>query len=126
MTGFSPGPGPDEIRCACLIVLDGWEIALRPKPTRSSRGEDTDVRRAVEHLLALRARSCNLVPLIVTARGARLADHGTPADVAPTILALLGIPQPREMTGRSLLPSGWARERREPTGDPSAAVIGQA
>lgn len=126
MTGFSPGPAPDEIRCACLVVLDGWGIAA-PGPGQRNRGRaHAGVRRAVEHLLALRARSCNLVPLIVTARGARLADHGTPADVAPTILALLGIPQPREMTGRSLLPSGWARERREPTGDPSAAVIGQA
>jgi 2,3-bisphosphoglycerate-independent phosphoglycerate mutase len=49
------------------------------------------------------AHSCNLVPLIVTAQGVRLADHGTLADVAPTILALLGLPQPHEMTGRSLI-----------------------
>ena len=29
---------------------------------------------------------------------------GTLADVAPTILALLGLPQPAEMTGNNLLP----------------------
>lgn len=31
------------------------------------------------------------------------AEHGTLADIAPTMLALLGLPQPKEMTGRSLL-----------------------
>jgi 2,3-bisphosphoglycerate-independent phosphoglycerate mutase len=49
------------------------------------------------------AHSCNLVPLIVTARGVRLAPAGTLADVAPTVLALLGMEQPDAMTGRSLL-----------------------
>ncbi len=49
------------------------------------------------------AHSVNPVPLIVTARGAQLATTGTLADVAPTILALLGIEQPSLMTGRSLL-----------------------
>ena len=34
--------------------------------------------------------------------GARLRD-GRLADVAPTLLALLGVPQPAEMTGRSLM-----------------------
>lgn len=34
-----------------------------------------------------------------------LTPAGFLADVAPTILAVLGIPQPAEMTGRSLLPS---------------------
>jgi 2,3-bisphosphoglycerate-independent phosphoglycerate mutase len=49
------------------------------------------------------AHSLNPVPLIVTARGLELADVGTLADVAPTVLALLGIAVPPEMTGRSLL-----------------------
>jgi 2,3-bisphosphoglycerate-independent phosphoglycerate mutase len=50
------------------------------------------------------AHSLNPVPLVVTADGAALAgDEGILADVAPTVLALLGIEQPREMTGRSLL-----------------------
>src|SRR5262249_1046389 len=38
------------------------------------------------------AHSRNPVPVIVTARDARLADNGTLADIAPTILALLGLP----------------------------------
>ncbi|HWC27466.1 MAG TPA: 2,3-bisphosphoglycerate-independent phosphoglycerate mutase [Solirubrobacteraceae bacterium] len=50
------------------------------------------------------AHSLNPVPLIVTHDAARLdAEPGILADVAPTVLALLGIPQPSEMTGRSLL-----------------------
>ncbi len=50
------------------------------------------------------AHSLNPVPLILTARGVRLSERqGVLADVAPTVLALLGIPQPAAMTGRSLL-----------------------
>jgi 2,3-bisphosphoglycerate-independent phosphoglycerate mutase len=50
------------------------------------------------------AHSLNPVPVIVTVEGVALArDGGVLADVAPTILALLGLEQPEEMTGRSLL-----------------------
>jgi 2,3-bisphosphoglycerate-independent phosphoglycerate mutase len=49
------------------------------------------------------AHSLNPVPLIVTAPGVTLAEHGILADVAPTVLELLGIEQPAEMSGQSLL-----------------------
>lgn len=50
------------------------------------------------------AHSLNPVPFVVTVDGLRLdAQGGVLADVAPTALELLGIPQPLEMTGRSLL-----------------------
>ena len=49
------------------------------------------------------AHSLNPVPLIVTADGVALRDRGILADVAPTALQLLGIPQPQEMTGHSLI-----------------------
>jgi 2,3-bisphosphoglycerate-independent phosphoglycerate mutase len=49
------------------------------------------------------AHSLNPVPLIVTAPGLELRDGGILADVAPTALQLLGIPQPEAMTGRSLI-----------------------
>jgi 2,3-bisphosphoglycerate-independent phosphoglycerate mutase len=49
------------------------------------------------------AHSLNPVPLIVTAGGLRLRDHGILADVAPTALELLGIAQPEAMTGQSLI-----------------------
>jgi len=50
------------------------------------------------------AHSLNPVPLIVTVTGLSLrADGGVLADVAPTVLSVLGIEQPAEMTGRSLI-----------------------
>jgi 2,3-bisphosphoglycerate-independent phosphoglycerate mutase len=49
------------------------------------------------------AHSLNPVPFIVTAGAQALNGEGILADVAPTALALLGIEQPAEMTGRSLL-----------------------
>ena len=53
------------------------------------------------------AHSLNPVPLIVTAEGVGpLRSGGILADVAPTVLELLGIQQPPEMTGRSLLGDG--------------------
>ena len=51
------------------------------------------------------AHTTNLVHLVYVASnltGARCAD-GILADIAPTLLALLGVPQPVEMTGRSLI-----------------------
>ena len=49
------------------------------------------------------AHSLNPVPLIVTAPALRLRRGGILADVAPTVLALLGLPQPAAMSGRSLI-----------------------
>jgi 2,3-bisphosphoglycerate-independent phosphoglycerate mutase len=48
------------------------------------------------------AHSLNPVPLIVTVPGLTLRE-GILADVAPTVLDLLGVPQPAEMTGASLI-----------------------
>ncbi len=49
------------------------------------------------------AHSLNPVPLLVTVTGVGLRPEGILADVAPTVLELLGVEQPAEMTGRSLL-----------------------
>ena len=49
------------------------------------------------------AHSKNPVPLIVTADVGGLRDGGVLADVAPTVLELLGEPQPEQMSGTSLL-----------------------
>jgi 2,3-bisphosphoglycerate-independent phosphoglycerate mutase len=49
------------------------------------------------------AHSLNPVPVIVTVPGLMLRGGGTLADVAPTILQMLGIGQPEAMTGRSLI-----------------------
>ena len=45
----------------------------------------------------------NLVPLIYVGRPALLANTGALSDIAPTLLAMMGLPQPAEMTGKNLL-----------------------
>ena len=52
------------------------------------------------------AHSMNPVPLIVTADVPGLRDGGILADVAPTVLDLLEVEQPEEMTGESLISPG--------------------
>jgi 2,3-bisphosphoglycerate-independent phosphoglycerate mutase len=49
------------------------------------------------------AHSTNPVPLIDTDSAVALRDGGILADVAPTVLDMLGIPKPEEMTGRTLI-----------------------
>ncbi len=47
--------------------------------------------------------SVNPVPLVYIGRPARLQAGGSLRDIAPTVLALMDLPQPGEMTGRSLV-----------------------
>jgi 2,3-bisphosphoglycerate-independent phosphoglycerate mutase len=49
------------------------------------------------------AHTTNPVPFIATRSGLRLRDGGRLADVAPTVLDLLGLDQPETMSGESLL-----------------------
>lgn len=49
------------------------------------------------------AHTLNPVPLIVTREGLTLREQGILADVTPTVLALLGITQPPQMTGESMI-----------------------
>jgi 2,3-bisphosphoglycerate-independent phosphoglycerate mutase len=49
------------------------------------------------------AHTTNPVPLIVTLPGATLAGGGELADLAPTILQLLGLETPLQMTGKALV-----------------------
>ena len=49
------------------------------------------------------AHTTNPVPLILTNTHLELKEGGKLGDLAPTILQLLGLPIPEEMTGESLL-----------------------
>ncbi len=49
------------------------------------------------------AHTTNPVPVIVTKSGVTVRDGGILADLAPTMLDLLGIDQPTEMTGKTLI-----------------------
>ncbi|MFZ5945723.1 MAG: 2,3-bisphosphoglycerate-independent phosphoglycerate mutase [Bacillota bacterium] len=54
----------------------------------------------------LTAHSSNPVPFILIDeeyKSAQLKDHGSLRDIAPTVLALLGLQSPEEMTGSSLI-----------------------
>jgi 2,3-bisphosphoglycerate-independent phosphoglycerate mutase len=55
------------------------------------------------------AHTTNPVPLVVTAVGATLRDGGELSDLAPTALDLLGLEQPAEMTGATLLSENLER-----------------
>jgi len=48
------------------------------------------------------AHTTNLVPLVLTASGLSLRDGGELADLAPTVLELLGLEAPEVMSGRPL------------------------
>jgi 2,3-bisphosphoglycerate-independent phosphoglycerate mutase len=49
------------------------------------------------------AHTTNPVPLVVTLPGIELEDDGELSDLVPTALDLLGLPQPPEMTGLTLI-----------------------
>jgi 2,3-bisphosphoglycerate-independent phosphoglycerate mutase len=49
------------------------------------------------------AHTLNLVPCLYVGRRAVMRDRGALSDIAPTLLAMMGLPQPPEMTGQSLL-----------------------
>ena len=49
------------------------------------------------------AHTTNLVPAILIGRNRKLRQTGRLADIAPTLLELMGLPKPTEMTGESLL-----------------------
>ena len=49
------------------------------------------------------AHSLNPVPIIVVSDRVKSVRNGVLADVAPTVLRLMGLPQPEEMTGEALI-----------------------
>jgi 2,3-bisphosphoglycerate-independent phosphoglycerate mutase len=49
------------------------------------------------------AHTLNLVPCLYVGRRADMESGGALQDIAPTLLAMMGVPQPSEMTGRSLI-----------------------
>ena len=49
------------------------------------------------------AHSLNPVPVVVVSERVAKVENGILADVAPTVLSLMGVPQPAEMEGHSLV-----------------------
>jgi 2,3-bisphosphoglycerate-independent phosphoglycerate mutase len=59
------------------------------------------------------AHTTNPVPFVYYGRDAKMASSGALSDVAPTMLYLMGIEQPSEMTGRSLI--GPCEDENQPS-----------
>jgi 2,3-bisphosphoglycerate-independent phosphoglycerate mutase len=55
------------------------------------------------------AHTTNPVPVVLMGSGAGAIGDGILADIAPTLLELMNIPQPREMTGHTLIRHDAAR-----------------
>ena len=49
------------------------------------------------------AHTLNVVPLLYIGRKARMTAGGALQDVAPTLLKMMGLTQPSEMTGKPLI-----------------------
>ncbi|MEG1936929.1 MAG: 2,3-bisphosphoglycerate-independent phosphoglycerate mutase, partial [Rikenellaceae bacterium] len=49
------------------------------------------------------AHSLNPVPFIVVSDNIKNVENGVLADVAPTILKIMGVTQPSDMTGKALV-----------------------
>lgn len=54
-------------------------------------------------LQAHTAHTMNRVPLVYLGRAAKTAETGALEDIAPTLLKMMGVSQPPEMTGRALI-----------------------
>ncbi|MBR4304052.1 MAG: phosphoglycerate mutase (2,3-diphosphoglycerate-independent), partial [Clostridia bacterium] len=66
------------------------------------------------------AHTCSLVPFIVTDRRIKLRGDGALCDIAPTLLELMGLEKPAEMTGVSLIDhSGSTTQQENTKGDAS-------
>jgi len=75
----------------------GGEVVITADHGNAERMHDADSGQA--HT----AHTLNVVPFVYVGRPARLAAGGALQDVAPTLLDLMGLPKPPEMTGRSLI-----------------------
>jgi 2,3-bisphosphoglycerate-independent phosphoglycerate mutase len=75
-----------------LITADhGNAEKMREVSTKTRRGQPYT------------AHTNNLVPLLYVGRPAEISNNGSLADVAPTMLYLMGLDKPPEMTGQSLV-----------------------
>ena len=64
---------------------------------------NAELMRDYEHNQPHTQHTTNLVPLIYIGRKARLSQIGALSDLAPTLLKMMGVSQPTEMTGKNLV-----------------------
>jgi len=78
----------EKVGGECLITADHGNAELMVNPETGQ---------------AHTAHTCEPVPLIYVGRDAEPAESGALRDIAPTMLSLMGMEQPPEMTGTSLM-----------------------
>ncbi len=79
-----------------LLAADGAAIIIADHGNSEVMIDEASGEPATTH-------TTNPVPCIVTIPALTLREDGVLADMAPTMLGLLGIPKPAEMTGRSII-----------------------
>ena len=84
-------------RAVEAMQASGGEVLITADHGNAETMLDTTTRQA--HT----AHTLNRVPLLYIGRKAKVADGGALQDVAPTLLRMMGLPQPAEMTGKPLL-----------------------
>jgi len=103
--------GHTGIESAAILAVEAVDIALGRLTTaiRAAGGEmliSADHGNLEQMLdangIAHTQHTVGPVPLVYVGRKATL-HHGVLSDLAPTVLALMGLPQPAEMTGHSLV-----------------------
>jgi 2,3-bisphosphoglycerate-independent phosphoglycerate mutase len=94
-----------EVLDECLgRVVDA---ALRKKGTVIITADHGNIEQLIDYDTGMphTAHTTNLVPVMLIDEGRKSCrlNQGTAIDVAPTVLELLKLPQPKEMTGKSLI-----------------------
>lgn len=89
----------DECLGRIATALDGAGGAMLVTADHGNAEQMTDAHSGQTHT----AHTTNPVPLLLHGADRTLIEGGVLSDIAPTILALMNIAQPEEMTGHSLL-----------------------
>lgn len=88
---------------ACVKILEQKAIEHNWTLLITSDHGNVECMREKDHSTPHTSHTCNPVPFVLVNGDAKHLNAGSLADVAPTILSIMGIAQPKEMTGKSLL-----------------------
>lgn len=84
-------------RCVAAMLAAGGEVLVTADHGNCETMHDD------EHDQPHTQHTLNLVPFLYVGRKARIKEGGALKDIAPSLLALMGVEQPAEMTGHSLI-----------------------
>ncbi|MEI7493699.1 MAG: 2,3-bisphosphoglycerate-independent phosphoglycerate mutase [Alphaproteobacteria bacterium] len=88
---------------ACVKTLEQKAIEHKWTLLITADHGNVECMREKDHSTPHTAHTCNPVPIVLVNGNAKHLNAGSLADVAPTVLSIMGITQPKEMTGTSLL-----------------------